>query len=320
MFDHVVAAKALMALFNPRNKRVVFNHNKRCYEVQHSYEDKDVVAVYKGLTSWMPPLFWPKYNAQRASRLAKVLKGMKARKGATTKKVSGLRITTCTWDEYVERIKNRPDESERGLAAGLRAHKELENYGNLDPDTFRRVHPRLSGHGLGIIQALRQRKLVPLLSEHTIFDELCGYATRIDMVALDAVTKELVLVEFKTGNNRETFFGSSGSVLEGPFAKLLPNDSRASQACIQIMMAEITLRTLYNTRCRSMVLYSELGGKVEEVRVPRINKPYKALSLIVFHRQEKGLGVPLEKLNGTIANHRAIEKAPTDLVAAAFKR
>jgi len=200
-----------------------------------------------GVHEWMRTHVFPEYNFRDAYR-----------RGSAKK-------TKSRWDAL------KFSAAHCGRKAGLQAHADIEFFATASR-TERMVRRKpLNPHSQKFIAAMSAMGLTMLLSEFVVYDEDM-FATPVDVVCMRRAPKpgerELVLVELKTARTTDAFLAPGRHDMRPPFDFM--KDGQASQAVVQVTLAQMVLRKRYGIDTDAMVLFSPLDKFViRKIEIPR---------------------------------------------------
>lgn len=228
-------AKVIEIVKEKETARKLLGHfrNRLVKNTSSAYYRLDKEGKYRRLQGLLPRLkscYWPENN------YFKMKKSQKRAKGIT-------KATTTS--------KKRSKGKFQGLIKGVKVHKELKDFVQLDGKNFRKNRKYLHNYSGRILKAIVERKAwKPFLPEFDIFDEELGIGTSIDMVCLDK-EGNLILLEFKTGY--KGYFEERDGFMRHSLVNF-PN-TVLNQATLQIVTAGLILERRYEIPLDKMRFY-----------------------------------------------------------------
>lgn len=155
-----------------------------------------------------------------------------------------------------------------GIRRGIAVHEELQHFVTLDTKNFSSLHPNPHPLTLCIISALAQRNYIGLWSEYPVYfkNKVSGensfVASSIDLVCFDRESKDIVLVEIKTGYSGKKFFFSFSNSDNDKMLNSFKNmkDCPINRANIQLCAYMMFFRSSLKEKCRGTVLHCDSNG------------------------------------------------------------
>jgi hypothetical protein len=198
-----------------------------------------------GVHEWMRTHVYPEYCFRDSYRRGSAVKRTKGRRAWTSVKAAAA----------------------QGRNAGLAAHADVEFCVTASAAEMRARRKPISGHAQHLVAAMAAHGLHPVLSEFVVYDE-DRFATPVDVVCVRKTPRvgqpEIVLVELKTARTRDAFLTPGKHRMRAPFEFLW--DGQASQALVQVGLAQMVLRARYGIEADTLVLFSP-HDKNEVIRI-----------------------------------------------------
>ena len=292
--------ESLKRLKHPRNDQIEFRG--KCFWVKNGDRWKRLRGIHRAIKDFFPPLD-PKHLRSSSKKIG-------SKKGLTDAEM----LEKATKTEYAS-----------GLEGGTQVHSEIEIYCNERAEWDRRVEITIEylkrkkiakevlrtgkpQHGAGswfrgvlpnkpaamlhpcsvvVVTELKKHHMEPVIGEWKIFSPGM-YATKVDIICVNTLTRELVLVELKTGY--VDTFRQWTAPMKGELKNLLSN-SALSQAILQVFIPKCTLEYEYGIRASAVVMRvtkneAEIIHIPNQILIPSL-RLYKWLKTEIIKNKEK---------------------------------
>ena len=272
---------------NVRSDNVTFDWTLEKFVVFHA----DQPIVYNGIHSLMNQAFFPDFELKKSYQLARKPAGAKSDRPDPKKQ----RGAYLNWAKKKQAPKRK--------AGGTIVHSQMQHFVNRAGtgsgsgaewgDSLATVWPKEHPWFSQLKRELNSKQYLPVYSEYTLFDELIGYATNVDLLCFDQWENRLVVVEIKTGyeHNFETPIGK----IAGPFSAFFEDDRLSHQALVQALLPCITLHCFYGVLARPEVWHvCDTGVRTYTISTDLV-KPdiYETCQqACVLHLHRKGIKPP----------------------------
>lgn len=237
-------------LEHPRRNHAFFDPQANRFVVYHPTVPGGPAVLpltYPGIRERMKKAFFPEFVYDEKAKNSNDATQSCLETLYVLKKKTNPRPDPKNRDEYEKWLKE--DAAPRGLEGGTMVHSQVEAMVNgIDLSiTYQKDHPWFKV----IKEGLKEAGYVPVISEYIIYDEYQGWATKVDLIAIDVKLGEFVGLELKTGS-ATNFCANQGEML-GPPSVLLPNCSLKNQAMLQILLPCLTFNEHYQISIRPEV-------------------------------------------------------------------
>lgn len=212
---------------------------KKSYQVRNKdggFRSRETNVRYKGATKVLRQVFYPDTSdnpIDRSKRNAEL--GGREKAGYNPKNMK----SKC---------------NTHGKAHGSLVHSQFEKITNMinkrNVEAYAKENVQADPCVKSFINYCIARKWMPLRSEFLIFDHDLMICTAIDMLAVDMITWELILIEFKTGyENEEYCMHVNDTKLQPPLNGIV--NCPLNRHLLQVMLMQLILRKNYGVDIRS---------------------------------------------------------------------
>ena len=291
---------------NPRNRVVFFDHKMACFRVLHGNGE---LKTYKGVNNHMKKLFTMlRFDSLAISYYKQSMDAKKNSKKTNTKmtedeinKEKSIERTAKERMAFEDTVFENTANKDIGKKRGIRVHKDIQIY----VEGGNKWAPEYVPHPWSrkIIAILTINKIVPLISEFTVWDPLIEVATNVDLICMDRFGN-IVAVELKTGTKKKGEFTGEDARKYKDLYPVNPHSKEnllwkipVERALLQALISDIILQKYYDIKCYSFVIHVNDG-------VCRIHKLHDAYYKLEVRNAIYSTRIPVKKVKKSTQTKR----------------
>ncbi len=239
--------KDLIKLLNHENNDIIkFSQEERCFKRKDNH-------YVKGLLPLLNKIFWPTYEYIPSSYKHKKNTGLHSKR--------------------------------EGLFRGGLVHHQLELYVNKGGfNAIHIVYDKIHSFTKKALAALNQWKLIPIISEIPIYNEILDVATKADLICLDN-KDDIVLIEWKCG--MDNYISKGNDVMNGPLKGIYSN-CPLNQAYVQLLFTKLMIEKMYQINIKKAYVIQIHNDGIDPFPIPKRLLKQENKTFLYFENEVQG--------------------------------